>query len=67
MGPLLTFIGLVIFAIVTWRKLSGVKRTVDAVKRQAQPRQAQPRPAPKQVAQTLEKDPKSGVYRPRQD
>ena len=60
MGPLLTFIGLVIFAIVTWRRLSGVKRTVEAVKRQGQPRQA-----PKQVAQTLEKDPKTGVYKPR--
>ena len=76
MGAFLTFLGVIIAVVIWWRRfnrahstvmtaLNTTKSTLDRQRAQQarqQPRPAQP-PPPQQQAETLEKDPETGVYR----
>ncbi|WP_421724539.1 hypothetical protein [Bauldia sp.] len=61
MGPLLTIIGLAIFAVIWWRRLTRARDVANVVLKKPQARPETPK------AVTLKKDPKTGVYREKPD
>ncbi len=57
MGAFLTFVGVVVAVVIWWRRYSRAHTTVMTVLKRAESSME------KRAPQTLEKDPKTGVYR----
>ncbi len=57
MGAFLTFVGVVVAVVIWWRRFNRTHATVTSVLKRAESSME------KRAPQTLEKDPKTGVYR----